>query len=148
MITPPERLHAALAGVSAAHVVLGHTHSQFDLRHGAVRVINAGSVGMPYEARPAAYWALLGPGVRTAAHGLRPAPRRRADPRHRLAAGRRLRRRERTGLPHGHGSRHRAGAAAQRLSAAAAAATSASTSAGVVCHAHMSRTTPVASSHT
>ena len=63
MITPPERLNAALTGVSATHVVLGHTHSQFDLRHGAVRVINAGSVGMPYEARPAAYWALLGPGV-------------------------------------------------------------------------------------
>ena len=63
LITPPERLNAALAGVGAAHVVLGHTHSQFDLRHGGIRVINAGSVGMPYEAEPAAYWALLGPGV-------------------------------------------------------------------------------------
>ncbi len=27
------------------------------------RLVNAGSVGMPYEARAAAYWALLGPGV-------------------------------------------------------------------------------------
>jgi hypothetical protein len=30
---------------------------------GGVRVINAGSVGIPYEGRPGAYWALLGPGV-------------------------------------------------------------------------------------
>ena len=27
------------------------------------RLVNAGSVGMPYEERPGAYWALLGPEV-------------------------------------------------------------------------------------
>jgi hypothetical protein len=31
---------------------------------GQVRVVNAGSVGMPYEGRPGAFWALLGAGVR------------------------------------------------------------------------------------
>ena len=35
---------------------------QFDRRIGDVRVVNAGSVGMPY-AEPGAYWLLLGPGV-------------------------------------------------------------------------------------
>jgi putative phosphoesterase len=39
-------------------VVCGHTHMQFDRRVGRVRVINAGSVGMPFQA-PGAYWLLL-----------------------------------------------------------------------------------------
>src|ERR1700730_1351231 len=42
--------------------VCGHTHMQFDRRIGDVRVVNAGSVGMPY-AEPGAYRLLLGPGV-------------------------------------------------------------------------------------
>ena len=41
----------------------GHTHHQFDRRIGDTRVVNAGSIGMPYEGRPGAYWALLGPDV-------------------------------------------------------------------------------------
>jgi predicted phosphodiesterase len=43
--------------------VVGHTHVQFDRIVGGIRVVNAGSVGMPYEAKPGAYWALLGPDV-------------------------------------------------------------------------------------
>lgn len=39
----------------------GHTHAQFDRQIGPVRVVNAGSVGMPYEAAPGAYWVLPGP---------------------------------------------------------------------------------------
>ena len=42
-------------------VVCGHTHHQFDRRIGGYRVVNAGSVGMPYEGTPGAFWALLGP---------------------------------------------------------------------------------------
>ena len=38
-----------LDGVQEALVVCGHTHHQFDLRAGAQRVVNAGSVGMPYQ---------------------------------------------------------------------------------------------------
>jgi len=44
-------------------VVCGHTHMQFDRRFGDVRVVNAGSVGMPYEREPGAYWVMLGPDV-------------------------------------------------------------------------------------
>jgi predicted phosphodiesterase len=58
--TPEEALADALDGVTAGVVVCGHTHMQFDRMVDSIRVINAGSVGMPYEARPGAYWALLG----------------------------------------------------------------------------------------
>ena len=60
--TPGERLGAILAAVAQPLVVCGHTHRQFDRRHAGMRLVNAGSVGMPYGA-PGAYWALLGPTV-------------------------------------------------------------------------------------
>jgi putative phosphoesterase len=50
------------AGANAPVVVCGHTHMQFDRTFGTTRVVNAGSVGMPF-ADPGAYWLLLGPGV-------------------------------------------------------------------------------------
>jgi predicted phosphodiesterase len=62
-ISPDERWVAALAGVEEPVVVVGHTHVQFDRRVRDTRLVNAGSVGMPYEADPGAYWALLGPDV-------------------------------------------------------------------------------------
>jgi len=62
-ISPDERWAAALAGVDADVVVCGHTHVQFERPVGDVRLVNAGSVGMPYETEPGAYWALLGPDV-------------------------------------------------------------------------------------
>lgn len=40
--------------------VCGHIHMQFDRMIGATRVVNAGSVGMPFG-EPGAYWLLLGP---------------------------------------------------------------------------------------
>ena len=43
-------------------VVCGHTHMQFDRTIGTTRVVNAGSVGMPFQ-EPGAYWLLLGSGV-------------------------------------------------------------------------------------
>jgi hypothetical protein len=51
---------------------------QFDRGHGGVRVVNAGSVGMPYEGHPGAYWALLGPDVdlRRTAYDVEEAARR------------------------------------------------------------------------
>jgi predicted phosphodiesterase len=61
--TSDERLSEILADVDVPVVVCGHTHMQFDRRHGRTRVVNAGSVGMPYEGRPGAYWAVLGPSV-------------------------------------------------------------------------------------
>jgi putative phosphoesterase len=62
-ISPDERWRAALDGVEADVVVCGHTHVQFDRDIDGVRLVNAGSVGMPYEREPGAYWALLGPGI-------------------------------------------------------------------------------------
>ena len=61
--TPDERLAEILAGVEERVVVCGHTHMQFDRTVAGIRVVNAGSVGMPYAERPGAYCALLGPDV-------------------------------------------------------------------------------------
>ena len=61
-VSPDIRVGEALAGVAQRVVVCGHTHMQFDRCVGGVRVVNAGSVGMPYG-EPGAYWLLLGPGV-------------------------------------------------------------------------------------
>lgn len=60
--TPEERLRDVLAGVKEHVVVCGHTHVQFDRVYEGKRVVNAGSVGMPYG-DPGAYWLLLGPHV-------------------------------------------------------------------------------------
>jgi predicted phosphodiesterase len=61
--TPEERLLRVFDRVSARVVVCGHTHMQFDRTIGGVRVLNAGSVGMPFG-EPGAYWLLLGPDAR------------------------------------------------------------------------------------
>ena len=56
--TPEEHIRFLFEGLDAAVVVCGHTHTQFERQVGAVRVINAGSVGLPYEDEPGAYWLL------------------------------------------------------------------------------------------
>jgi putative phosphoesterase len=61
--SPESRWRDALAGVEADVVVCGHIHIQSDREIAGKRVVNAGSIGMPYEGRPGAYWALLGPDV-------------------------------------------------------------------------------------
>jgi len=61
--TPDEVIAAALASTQASLIVAGHTHMQFDRRVAGRRMVNAGSVGMPYADQPGAYWALLGPEV-------------------------------------------------------------------------------------
>jgi predicted phosphodiesterase len=61
-VTPEERLAPVFAGVDAAVVVCGHTHMQFDRIVGGLRVVNAGSVGMPFGTT-GADWLLLGPGI-------------------------------------------------------------------------------------
>jgi putative phosphoesterase len=60
-VTSEERLRSLLAGVEESVVVCGHTHVQFDRAVDGVRVLNAGSVGAPYEAEPGAYWLELRP---------------------------------------------------------------------------------------
>lgn len=61
-LTPEDRLLPVFQGVSASVVVCGHTHMQFDRTVGATRILNAGSVGMPFG-QPGADWLLLGSGV-------------------------------------------------------------------------------------
>jgi predicted phosphodiesterase len=62
--TPAERVEEFTAGVQAACIVTAHTHMQYDRRVGETRLLNPGSVGLPYELEPGnAYWALLGPEV-------------------------------------------------------------------------------------
>jgi putative phosphoesterase len=58
-ISPEARLAPMFEGVSEGVVVCGHTHHQFDRDVLGKRLVNAGSVGMPYEDAAAAYWLLL-----------------------------------------------------------------------------------------
>ena len=56
--TPEERITFLFEGLDVPTVVCGHSHTQFDRTVAGVRLINAGSVGMPYEDEPGAYWLL------------------------------------------------------------------------------------------
>jgi predicted phosphodiesterase len=63
VFTPDHRLGRILDEAGARFVVAGHTHRQFDRSVDGRRMVNAGSVGRPYEHEPGAYWLRLGPGV-------------------------------------------------------------------------------------
>ncbi len=66
IVTPRSRdarIVPMLAGVAQRTIVLGHTHAQYDRTVAGTRLVNAGSVGLPYADAPAAFWALLGPDV-------------------------------------------------------------------------------------
>jgi predicted phosphodiesterase len=80
-LSPPERWSQALAGIDAALVVGGHTHQQDDRVVDAVRFINAGSVGLPYEGDGDARWLWIQDGV----------PELRHTAYDHLAAGKRMR---------------------------------------------------------
>lgn len=60
--TPEARLRPVFEPAGVPVVVCGHTHMQFDRMVGSTRVVNAGSVGMPFGSS-AAEWLLLGPTV-------------------------------------------------------------------------------------
>jgi predicted phosphodiesterase len=62
-LTPEVRLLHLFEGLGADAVVCGHTHMPFDRIVGGIRVVNAGSVGMPFG-RPGADWILLDEEVR------------------------------------------------------------------------------------
>jgi len=61
-LTPEDRLLPVFEGLNVSMVVCGHTHMQFDRTIGQIRVVNAGSLGMPFG-EPGANWLLLGPNV-------------------------------------------------------------------------------------
>lgn len=56
--TPGDRLAPLFEGLDVSTVVCGHTHTQFERVVAGVRIVNSGSVGMPYEEEPGAYWRL------------------------------------------------------------------------------------------
>ena len=58
--TSEDRLVPIFGGLNLTLVICGHTHMQFDRTIGKVRVVNAGSVGMPFG-ESGGYWLLLGP---------------------------------------------------------------------------------------
>jgi len=60
--TDAAKLTPIFEPLNASLIVCGHTHMQFDRQIGRTRVINAGSIGMPFQ-RPGAYWLCIGPGV-------------------------------------------------------------------------------------
>lgn len=61
-LTSEKRLFPIFEPVKVSTVICGHTHMQFDRMIGRTRVVNAGSVGMPFG-EPGAYWLLLGSDV-------------------------------------------------------------------------------------
>jgi diadenosine tetraphosphatase ApaH/serine/threonine PP2A family protein phosphatase len=61
--TPAERLEPVFESVDAPVVVCGHTHMPFDRMLARHRVVNAGSVGMPFSAPRGAYWLLIANGL-------------------------------------------------------------------------------------
>lgn len=61
-LTSEEKLLPIFGVVSAAVVVCGHTHMQFERTIGAVRVVNAGSVGMPFG-KTGADWLAVGKNI-------------------------------------------------------------------------------------
>jgi putative phosphoesterase len=56
--TPEERIAFLFSDLDVPVVVCGHTHTQYERTVAGVRVVNAGSVGMPYEDEAGAYWLL------------------------------------------------------------------------------------------
>jgi putative phosphoesterase len=64
VFSPDERIAELVRLAPADLVVAGHTHRQFDRVVAGGRMVNAGSVGRPYEPEPAAYWVRLEPEVR------------------------------------------------------------------------------------
>jgi predicted phosphodiesterase len=61
-LTSEDPLLPVFRGLDVPVVVCGHTHMQFDRMIGKTRVVNAGSVGMPFG-KAGADWLLLGPEI-------------------------------------------------------------------------------------
>ena len=62
-MSPPDAGRRRSPGSRSALVVGGHTHQADDRVAGAVRFVNAGSVGLPYEGDGAARWLWVEDGV-------------------------------------------------------------------------------------
>ena len=56
--TPDERIAFLFEDIDADVIVCGHVHTQYERVVAGKRIVNSGSVGMPYEDDPGAYWRL------------------------------------------------------------------------------------------
>jgi putative phosphoesterase len=56
--TSPKKIEPIFEGVSADLVICGHTHMQYDLKLNGIRVVNSGSVGLPFG-EAGAHWLLI-----------------------------------------------------------------------------------------
>lgn len=64
VVTPEAVIADVLTGITEPLVVGGHTHRQFTRDGGTgPAYANAGSVGLPYEGRPGAFWMMVVDGV-------------------------------------------------------------------------------------
>lgn len=61
--TADEKVGRLFEGVEERLIVCGHTHMQFDRTVGALRIVNAGSIGLPFG-RAGAHWLMLDGEVR------------------------------------------------------------------------------------
>jgi predicted phosphodiesterase len=61
-LTMEDKLLPIFDPLNVALVLCGHTHMQFDRMIGKTRVVNAGSLGMPFG-DPGAFWVLLGSAI-------------------------------------------------------------------------------------
>jgi putative phosphoesterase len=61
-VSDVQRIAPMLEGVDELTIVSGHTHVQFDRSVAGRRLVNAGSVGMPYQGVSGeAFWSVFGP---------------------------------------------------------------------------------------
>jgi putative phosphoesterase len=57
-LTPEERIAFLFSDIDADVIVCGHVHTQYERVVAGKRIVNSGSVGMPYEDETGAYWTL------------------------------------------------------------------------------------------
>ena len=62
-LTPDDRIRPAFEGVEVDVVVCGHTHFQDDRKLGDLRIVNSGSVGMPFGEN-GIHWLVMGPDIK------------------------------------------------------------------------------------
>lgn len=61
--TDQQKVSAMLAGISAKTMLCGHVHIQYRREVDGVEIVNPGSVGIPFDGKTTAAWAIIDDGV-------------------------------------------------------------------------------------